>query len=208
MTVEAYLEELRAALPSTRRKRFLAEAEAHLRDAVAARIASGADPLTAVAGAVEEFGPPAVVAARMRAATAPIEIRRAGVVALVALGSLVAPLYVVPENLLPPAPWQERPAYLSVLLVAALGSWLLALLLVAVALVTRPLIASAALVGAVTVAALCGLCALAAAVTWHVEAPETPWSIVAIAVPLTAAVIGGAAVAAAWARDRAKALAG
>lgn len=205
MTIPAYLAELRAHLPSTRRSRLLREVEAHLRDATAAHVRAGLDREAAEARAVAQFGPAAVVAARMRRETAPVAVRRAAAVALVALASLFLPLYAVPENLLPPAPWQERPSYLGVLLTLALVFWLGALVVAAVAVCVRPRLAAAAIVVAALLGACSGALALAAAAAWHVEAPETPWSVLLIAAPLTTIAVLGVFAAGAWARERATA---
>jgi hypothetical protein len=207
MTIDAYVAELRALLPSTGSRRFLAEVEAHLRDGAAARVFAGMDARVAEEEAVEAFGRPDVVAARMRRETAPAAIRRASGVAVVGLVLLLLPLYVVPENLLPPAPWDERPRYLGALLVAALVCWALAVALAALAALVAPRMAAVALTVAAGTAGTSGLAGLAASFAWHVEAPETPWSVVAVAVPLTFLSAAGAVVAAAWARERVRDLA-
>ena len=207
MTIGAYLAELRAQLPSTRKSSLLREVEAHLRDATAAHVRAGLDRNAAEERAVAEFGPATVVAARMRRETAPIAVRRAAAVALVALASLVLPLYAVPENLLPPAPWPERPSYLGVLLTLALVSWLGALALAAVAVCVRPRLAATAILLAALLGACSGALALAAAAAWHVEAPETPWSVLLITAPITTMAILGVFAAGTWARGRATALA-
>lgn len=202
MSIDDYLEELRRLLPLTRRERFLREAEMHLREASEARLRDGLGRVEAEALAVEAFGPVAVVAERMRRETAPVVVRRASGVAFVGLSALFLPLYVVPENLLPPAPWAERPEYLGVLLGVALGCWLGALGLAAAASVAPAGIGAQALVASAVLGLGCGVSALAAAVAWHVEAPSTPWSIVAIAVPITIVALGGVVGAASWARER------
>jgi hypothetical protein len=207
VTIPAYLAELRAHLPSTRKSRLLREVEAHLRDATAAHVRAGLDRNAAEARAVAEFGPAAAVAARMRRETAPIAVRHAAAVALVALASLFLPLYAVPENMLPPAPWPERPSYLGVLLTLALVCWLGALALAAVAVCVRPRLAATAIVLAALLGACSGALALAAAVAWHVEAPATPWSVLLIAAPITTMAVLAVFATGAWARERAAALA-
>jgi HAAS len=202
MTIEAYLAELSALLPSTRRSRFLSEVEAHLHEAAAARMRLGVERRAAEAEAVESFGPPDVVASRMWRETAPVAVRRAAAVALIGLGALVLPLYVVPENLLPPAPWTERPGYLGVLLVTALVTWAFAGVHAVVAFFAPAAHGACALMLAAAYALACGLAGLAAAVAWHVEAPGTPWSVTAIAAPLTVTALAAVATAAAWARRR------
>ena len=206
MTIEAYLAELRRRLPSTGSRRFMLEVEAHLREAADARVAAGIDRAEAEAQAVEAFGAADVVATRMWRETAPIAVRRAAGLALVALGLLVLPLYVVPENLLPPAPWEQRPAYLGVLLVTALVTWVFAGVHAAFAFVAPTAHGACALALAVGFALASGLSALAAGIAWHVEAPATPWSITAACLPLTVLALAGVAAAAAWARSRALAM--
>lgn len=207
MTIAAYLAELRALLPSTRKSRLLREVEAHLRDASAAHARAGLDVEAAEARAVAEFGPAVVVAARMRQETAPVAVRRAAAAALAALVSLFLPLYAVPENLLPPAPWQERPSYLGVLLTLTLVCWLGALTLAAGAVCVRPRLAATAIVLAALLGACSGALGLVAATAWHVEAPDTPWYVLLIAAPLTTIAILAVFAAGAWARGRATALA-
>lgn len=207
MTIEQYLAELRELLPSTRRGRFLAEVESHLHDATDAQVARGVDRASAEAAAVEASGHPQLVAARMRRVTAPIAIRRASFVALVGLGLLFLPLYVVPENLLPPAPWDDRPAHLGVLLAIALAGWIVAALLAAVAAAAPPRIAAAALACCAAATLTSASAALAAGLVWHVEAPETPWSVTAVGAPIAAIAFAVVTVGAAWARERARSLA-
>jgi uncharacterized membrane protein YkvA (DUF1232 family) len=206
VTIEAYLAELRRRLPSTGSRRFLAEVEAHLRDATGAQLAQGIDRAEAEAQAIEAFGPADVVAARMWRETVPIAVRRASGVALLALGLLVLPLYLVPENLLPPAPWEQRPGYLGVLLVTALATWIVASVLAVMAFVAPGAYGAYALVLAAGLALVSGAAGLAAGVAWHLEAPATPWSITAICLPLTVIALAGVGAAAAWARSRALAM--
>jgi hypothetical protein len=203
MTVEAYLAELRRRLPSTGSRRFLAEVEAHLREATDERVREGLDHADAEARAVEAFGSAEVVAARIWRETAPVAVRRAAGLALVALGALVLPLYVVPENLLPPAPWTDRPSYLSVLLATALVTWVFAGVHAAFAFVAPATHGVCALYIAAALALVAGAASLAAGIAWHAEAPSTPWSLTAVAAPLTLVALGVLAAAARWARARA-----
>jgi hypothetical protein len=204
MSIAEYLAELRRLLPSTRRERFLREAEAHLLEAAEAHVRGGLGRGEAEARAVESFGPATVVAERVRRETAPVVVRRASGVALVALSSLFLPLYAVPENLLPPAPWAERPPYLGALLGIALGCWLGALALAAVASIAPAGIGARALTASAVLGVGCGISALSSAIAWHIEAPATPWSIVAIAAPITAVALVGVVGAASCARERAR----
>ena len=206
MTMDAYLAELRRRLPSTGSRRFLAEVEAHLSEAADAHVAEGMARPDAEDRAVEAFGPVDVVAERMWRETAPKAVRRAASLAILALASLVLPLYVVPENLLPPAPWDERPGYLGLLLVVALVCWGFAGAHAIFAVVAPGKHGACALGLASVFAAVCGLAGIAAGIAWHVDAPATPWSVTAIAAPLTLAVLGVLGAVAWWARSRAFAL--
>ena len=62
--LQSYLDELLLALRGRPRevRRLLVEAEAHLRDAIDAEVAAGADRVDAVERAVRRFGPPSAVA--------------------------------------------------------------------------------------------------------------------------------------------------
>jgi hypothetical protein len=95
--LDRYLREVRERIPRVpMRGRFLAEAEAHIREAAAK---DGVD------AALEEFGPPEVVAAGVRRELAQRARHLSPVVVLAACVGFVVPLYAVPENVLPPAPW-------------------------------------------------------------------------------------------------------
>src|SRR5829696_1573205 len=95
--VEQYLAELKSRLPAgPLRRRFLAEAQAHIDD-----------------GGLEAFGPVEVVAARMRAELARTADRLAPRAVLALVAVFVLPLYVIPENTLPAATWAETPAQLA-----------------------------------------------------------------------------------------------
>jgi hypothetical protein len=207
VSVDDYLRELRRLLPSTRRERFLRESEAHLRETVDRLTRDGVARREAEARAVEAFGPAAEVAARMRRETAPIAVRRAGGVAVVALASLVAPLYAVPENLLPPAPWPERPAYLGTLLTVALACWLGALVAAASGWALPPRGGARALGLACLLGLASGAASVAAAMAWHVEAPATPWHVTMLVVLSTLLALAAVSAAAAWAHTRARSLA-
>jgi len=202
VTIEAYLAELRALLPATRRERFLAEVEAHLRDAADAGVERVLDRPSAEAEAAAVFGRPSLVAARMRRETAPIAIRRAAGMTIAALSLLFLPLYAIPENVLPPAPWDERPAYLGVLLGVALVSWLSALGLAGLAILLRPRRAAVGLLVSALAAVVSGTAGLTTALAWHVEAADTPWSVLGLAIPLTLTSLVGVVAAARWARGR------
>jgi HAAS len=208
MTIDAYLAELRRRLPSTRRKRLLREAEDHLRDLARERIRTeGVDPAAAEAAAVEAFGRVDDVADRFAREAAPVAVRRAAVVATVGLAGLIVPLYGVPENLLPPAPWIDRPAVLDVLVGVTEAAWLgaavVALLALTASAAGRARLATTLLLGAGTVGAASLAAAIATTVAWRIEAPATPiWSILALLAPTAAATFGVAVAAVAWARAK------
>jgi hypothetical protein len=127
--IDAYLAELRAALRLRflLRRRLLAEAEAHLRES--AETMSERE-------AVARFGDPALVADELARAAAPSALVRASLLLLGALALFVLPLYAIPENTLPPAPWGERPDYLTWKLYASLGAFGFAVTAAVVALAT------------------------------------------------------------------------
>lgn len=62
-----YLRELSALLRPSRRRRIVAEVQAHLLEAAAADPLHGSDPQLAALHAVERFGPPARVAGQFNA---------------------------------------------------------------------------------------------------------------------------------------------
>ena len=66
-TIAAYLEELSVLLPRVSRRRILAEVDAHLHEAAAARCARGEDPNAAERAAVARFGEPIEVARQFNA---------------------------------------------------------------------------------------------------------------------------------------------
>ena len=205
--IERYLTRLAALLPETRRRRFLREAEEHLRDAAAGYEARGFDRDAAEAAAVEAFGPPETVARAFAAEAAVHSTRRAAGIAVVMLAALVLPLYAVPENTLPPAPWLEKPTHLAVQQTLAMGLYAAALLLAAAgatAACTRwtraaaPLLAGAAVAGASA-----AVVAAALAVQWDAAAPATPLvRLLALLLPTALIPVAVAAGAASWARRR------
>lgn len=204
--IDDYLRELEARLPATGRGRLLAEAEDHLRTAAAAHVTRGLAVEAAEGAAVRAFGPPEEVARRLAPLAAAVAVRRAAVVGLVAAAGLVLPLYGIPENTLPPAPWAERPALLSALLVAGVVCWLAATVLAALACVLgrgRPRGSSWAVSASAAAVALAALSGMAALAVWHVEADSLPGWQPILAVPAALACALAAAAAARWARARA-----
>ncbi len=126
VTIDAYLEALERSLPRISRRRVLAEAQEHLRDSAATHLAAGLSLPAAEAAAVHDFGPVEIVARRLAAERAVRDTRISTLVALGAVAFFVFPLYVVPENSLPPAPWVEKPHDVFVLQLLSVVIWLAA----------------------------------------------------------------------------------
>ena len=124
MTIDSYLAELERRLPRMARRRILAEAQEHLRDSASRHGAEGLPQHMAEAAAVADFGPVEIVARRLAEQGAVRDTRIAALVALGAVAFFVFPLYVVPENSLPPAPWAEKPRDIFVLQLVSIAFWL------------------------------------------------------------------------------------
>jgi hypothetical protein len=209
VTIDAYLVALERLLPRIARLRVLPEVREHLRDAATAQRASGLSPRDAEIAATWAFGAVEDLARRLGAELAVRESRLAGLLALATTVFFVFPLYVVPENTLPPAPWSEKPRDIALLQHVALACWIVACLLAAVAMLlawtrwfrnTAPVLAcaTAALTGATAVTA-------AVAVRWFSLTPATPaW---ALAAPLALACVVACSAAALWARASSRRLA-
>jgi HAAS len=206
MTIDAYLAELERRLPRLGRRRAAAEVREHLRDAAARQRAAGRSPLEAEAAATHEFGPVEDVAARLASELAVRDTRLAAVLALAASALFVFPLYVVPENTLPPATWVEKPRDIALLQQLAVGSWLLgctlALVGMAFAWTRWPLLPVYALCGtALAVAASTAVSAVLVA-RWFALTSATPsW---ALAAPLALGALAVCVGAALWARSSAR----
>lgn len=182
MTIDAYLAQLERRLPRIARRRILAEAQEHLRDSAARHSATGLVPHDAEAAAVADFGPVESVARSLAAAGAIRETRIATLVALGAVAFFVFPLYVVPENTLPPAPWAEMPRDLAVLQPVSVVLWLVAGALAMVSIVlawTRWSRFAAPVLVTVSAAIACSsIVAAALAVRWFAATPSTPnWAL-------------------------------
>lgn len=129
--IERYLVDLAAQLafhgvPRRRAARVVSEARDHLLE-----LAAGEGEEAAVA----RFGPTEAIAAGVARAVRPTVVFRAALLFLAALALFVLPYYAIPENTLPPAPWDERPGYLTWKLYvsgAALGFALVAALIAVV----------------------------------------------------------------------------
>lgn len=120
-----YLAELHRAL----RRRFLlrgrlvAEAEGHLQDSVDELRRAGMSVEDAEREAVARFGPVRVVAEDAVRACWPGSLVAASLILLTALVLHVLPAYGIPENTLPPAPWETRPDHLTWKLYASLAAY-------------------------------------------------------------------------------------
>jgi hypothetical protein len=123
--IDAYLAELGRALarPFLLRRRLLAEAEAHLRDSAEALRSSGLSTEDAEREAVARFGPARAVAGDAVRGAWPRSAVPATLLLVAALVLHALPFYGIPENTLPPAPWTERPDYLTWKLYASLGAY-------------------------------------------------------------------------------------
>ncbi len=205
MTIDEYLRELQRRLPRIRRGRALAEADAHLRDSAARYEAGGLDRAAAEAAAVRDFGDLDLVARRFAAEVAGVETRLASALALVAVALFVFPLYVVPENTLPPASWAEKPGDIVVLQLVTVAFWVAAGALAALSAGlawTRWSRFAAPLLDLVPVA-LAGSIAVSAAlvVRWFAETTVTGWWPL-LAAPLAALCLAASAGSAWWAHRR------
>ncbi|MBA3434410.1 MAG: hypothetical protein H0U08_09990 [Actinobacteria bacterium] len=201
MTIDAYLAKLEPLLPRTARLRALPEVREHLRDAAARHRSEGIAAFDAEAAATSDFGRVEDVARRLGSELAVRETRLAGALALGAVAFFVFPLYVVPENTLPPAPWVEKPRDILVLQLVAIGLWIAAGVLAATGEVlawTRwSRLAAPVLFG--TAVAVTGSLAVSVVlvVRWFALTPATPsW---ALAAPPGIACLVLCAGAAGWA---------
>lgn len=203
MTIDGYLAALQRLLPRIARLRALPEVREHLRDAAAAQRAAGLTPLDAEAAATRAFGAVEDVARRLGAELAVRESRLAGLLGLVITVAFVFPLYVVPENTLPPATWSEKPADIALLQHIALASWIVACVLAAGAtlLARTRWCRHTALVLAFAAVSItgAGVATAAVAARWPSSPPSLPgW---ALAAPLVLVCVFATAAAALWARS-------
>ena len=117
--IDSYLTELAVELDfhgvgNRRAARILAEARDHLLELA---VEHGEEE------AVERFGPARQLAAEAARAARPVVLFRSTLVFAAALALFVLPLYGIPENTLPPAPWDERPAQLTWKLYVSVGAF-------------------------------------------------------------------------------------
>jgi hypothetical protein len=187
--IDAYLAELRRALRPRflLQKRLLAEAEAHLRDSADALRRSGVASEEAEREAVARFGPAKSVAADAITAAWPRSLLPAALLLLGALVAQVLPLYAIPENTLPPAPWVERPDYLTWKLYGSIGGSGVAFSVALVSLIAAwrgwgRAAAGALLMSLTAFAVSAALCSVLA-VQW---ADAVPGSVTALALSLAA----------------------
>jgi hypothetical protein len=203
MTVDAYLAALERALPRAARRRALCEAREHLRDAAARHRAQGASDFEAEAAATRDFGPVAEVARRLSAELAIRETRLAAVLVLGAVAFFVFPLYVVPENTLPPPTWAAVPDDIHAFQRLAIGLWLAAGALAAASAVlawTRwSRLSALALLGATLGIAGSIAASTVVVVRWFEATSATPNF--ALAAPFAAASLTCCLAAAGWARS-------
>ena len=120
--IDSYLTELAVELDfhgvgHRRAARILAEAHDHLLELA---VEHGEEE------AVERFGPARQLAAEAAVAARPAVLFRSTLVFAAALALFVLPLYGIPENTLPPAPWDERPAHLTWKLYVSVGAFAVA----------------------------------------------------------------------------------
>ena len=184
--IERYLADLARALPVSRRRRVLAEAEDHLREAAAA---IGEEE------AVARFGAASEVARGFRRVAA-LRVAAMAVLAALALPVLSYPLV---ENSLPAAPWpseQAMPGHLrwkldaiEILYLLALGAGAVAAMFLRRA--GRELVVACGVVAAVlaSVAAL----STVLSIQWAEAVPGTPGWLRLVAVAQLAATLAAAA---------------
>jgi hypothetical protein len=209
MTIGEYLGKLEGRLPRLRRRRILAEVEDHLCDSAARHRASGLGQHAAEAAAVRDFGEVGVVARRFAAETAILEIRAAAALTVGAVLLFVFPLYVVPENTLPPATWMEKPRDIFVLQVTTISLWVVAGALAAASAIfawTRWSRFAAVVLQLVPIAlAASVLASVALVVRWFSAGSAVVWWPL-LAAPLALGCLAACAGTAAWAHSRRSAL--
>jgi len=154
---ERYVRELERRLPFALglRRRALAEIREHLRE--------GGDEALARFGPVEELADELARELRARVAV------RASWLIPTLVAVFVFPFYVVPENTLPPAPWDVKPEYLAWKQQLAAGAWLVALAFAVAALVVgrvKPRLVVWPLLGSVSTLAVAVAFGSIVAVQW------------------------------------------
>lgn len=94
------------------KRRLLAESEDHLRSD---------------SEAAQRFGSPRRIAVEVARVAYARRLLWSALAYAAAVALFVMPLYGIPENTLPPAPWDGRPDYLTWKLYVSAGAWLVAL---------------------------------------------------------------------------------
>ena len=127
--IERYLTDLAAELAfhgvgRRRAARICAEARDHLLELAGEH---GADE------AVSRFGSARQLAIESARAAQPVVLFRSTLLFAAALALFVLPLYGIPENTLPPATWDERPAHLTWKLYVSVGAFGIAMPLALIA---------------------------------------------------------------------------
>jgi hypothetical protein len=161
---ERYVRELERRLPFALglRGRAVAEIREHLRE--------GGDEALARFGPAEQLALELAPELRIRAAA------RASWLIPVLVALFVFPFYVVPENTLPPAPWDVKPGYLAWKQDVAVGAWLAALGLGVTGLLLGRILPRLAVVPLAGATAALGVAAVfggALAVQWASAVPGT-----------------------------------
>lgn len=210
--IAALLAELGRLLPAGgRRRRVLLEAEDHLRCAVEAGVAAGLDPAAAEAAAVRGFGPPALVARRVREELGSRAATAATQLGLALLGVLAAVFLLrfteVANDAGAPRWWPDEPL-LSLISLLAIEVAVVAGAVTAVRLLRHGAAATAgavrgALLRSLLVAALAGAVAAlgdAVAALRHLDAVRSSALALAVAVLGLLILLLAAATAAAGVR--------
>ena len=197
-----YLAELHRALGRRflLRGRLLAEAKGHLEDSADELRRAGMSMEDAEREAVARFGPARVVAEDAVRASWPRSLVAASLILVAALVLHVLPAYGIPENTLPPAPWETRPDHLTWKLYASLAAYAAAWGAGIVALVASWLawtrVAAAAFTLALGAFATSSVLGVILTTQWAHAAPGSGTTL-ALAIPAAAFSAGVAASAAA-----------
>jgi hypothetical protein len=175
------------------RRRILAESEDHLRS----------DP-----EAVNRFGSPRCVAVEAARVVHPRMLLTCALAYAAVVALFVLPLYAIPENTLPPAPWSERPDYLTWKLYVSEAAWVLALVAAATAVLlawarVRPVALAALACSAIALGVAAGIGSVGA-VQWTNAVPGSGTTL-ALSVAATA-VLGCAAAGALASAERVRRL--
>ena len=182
---ERYVRELERRLPFALglRTRAISEVREHLRE--------GGDEALARFGPVEEVAAELARELRVRA------IARASWLLPAIVVAFVFPFYVLPENTLPPAPWDAKPDYLAWKQHVAVGAFLVALALALVAFVAarvKPMLAAIPLVGSLAALAVAVGFGSVVAVQWIDAVPGTSATITYAGVAWSLLLLAAAAV--------------